>query len=136
MSKNKKLKITEIIVDLLPNSSTFKTIPLEKTLFRWWTTGRSGNNLRLTDEGKQAFDLAEIEYYDYPLFTERELESMDKVPIKGKMFTVGLKKIDCPFYIGFRTRFRHSGYVRVYDSKIAMMIALYGSFKEYLENKK
>ena len=136
MSKSKKEKLTEIILDQLPNSSTFKTLPAEKTLMRWWVTGRSSENLRLTEEGKQAFDLAEIEHYDYPLFTEQELKDMDKTFKEGSRFTVKLKKIDCPFFIGKKTQFYKSLYIRVYDSKVAMMIGLYGSFTEYLESKR
>lgn len=139
MSKSKKEKLTEIILDQLPNSSTFKTIPADKTLMRWWVTGRSSNNLRLTDEGKQAFDLAEIEFFDYPLFTDQELKDIKaskKTIFEGSKFTVKLKKIDCPFYVGMRTNQTKSAYIRVYDSKVAMMIGLYGSFTEYLESKK
>jgi hypothetical protein len=139
MSKSKKEKLTEIILDHLPNSSTFKTLSPDKTLMRWWVTGRSSNNLRLTDEGKQAFDLAEIEFYDYPLFTEQELKDIKqskKTIFEGSQFTVKLKKIDCPFYVGMKTNQTKSAYIRVYDSKVAMMITLYGSFTEYLEAKK
>lgn len=138
MSKSRKEKITNIILDQLPNSSTFKTIPAEKTLMRWWVTGRTSNNLRLTDEGKQAFDLAEIEFYDFPLFTDQQLKDIkakQKTIFEGSKFTVKLKKVDCPFYIGMRTNQTKSAYIRVYDSKTAMLIGLYGSFTDYLESK-
>ena len=139
MSKSKKEKLTEIILDQLPNSSTFKTIPADKTFMRWWVTGRSSNNLRLTDEGKHAFDEAEIEFFDYPLFTEQQLKDIKaskKTIFEGSKFTMTLKKIDCPFYVGMKTNQTKSAYIRIYDSKTAMMISLYGSFTEYLESKK
>jgi hypothetical protein len=137
MSKSKKEKITQIILDQLPSSSTFKSIPLDKTLMRWFVTGRTSTNLRLTDEGKQAFDLAEIEFYEYPLFTTEEYKKIvSKKDLKGTKFTVMLRKMECPFYIGMKTNQTKSAYIRVYDSKVAMMIGLYGSFKEYLETKK
>jgi len=106
---------------------------------RWWVTGRSSNNLRLTDEGKQAFDLAEIEFFDFPLFTEQQLKDIrqsKKTIFEGSQFTLRLKNIDCPFYVGMKTNQTRSAYIRVYDSKTAMMINLYGSFTEYLESKR
>ena len=138
MSKSRKQKITNIILDQLPSSSTFKTIPEDKTLMRWWVTGRTSNNLRLTDEGKLAFDQAEIEFFDFPLFTEQQLKDFKvnkKTIFEGSRFTVKLKKVDCPFYIGMRTNQTKSAYIRVYDSKTAMLIGLYGSFTDYLESK-
>lgn len=136
MSKSKKEKITEIIIEQLPYSSTYRNISVEKTLMRWWATGRTSNNLRLTDEGKQAFDLAEIEFFDYPLFDEKDLKKISKKYLSGTEFTLKLKKVDCPFYIGQKTQNFKSVYIRVYDSKVAMMIGLYGSFTDYLESKK
>lgn len=139
MNKSKKQQITEIILDQLPNSSAYKTIPADKTIMRWWVTGRSSNSLRLTDEGKQAFDLAEIEFFEYPLFTEQQLKDIKqskKTIFEGSKFTMTLKKIDCPFYVGMKTNQTKSAYIRVYDSKVAIMIGLYGSFTEYLESKR
>ena len=101
---------------------------------RWWVTGRSSDSLRLTDEGRQAFDQAEIEFFDYPLFTEQELKNMSKAFVEGSKFTMKLKKINCPFYIGKKTQYSKSLYIRVYDSKVAMMIGLYGTFTEYLDS--
>jgi hypothetical protein len=138
MSKNKKLLITEIILDQLPSNSTFKSIPADKTIMRWWATGRTSSSLRLTDEGKHAFDQAEIEFFDFPLFTEQELKNIGKLKkttFEGSKFTIKLKKITCPFYVGMKTNQTKSAYIRIYDSKIAMMISLYGSFNEYLESR-
>ena len=137
MSKSKKEKIIEIILDELPQSSTYKSISVDKTLMRWFVTGRTSSNLRLTDEGKHAFDQAEIEFYEYPLFTKEEFKTIaTKKSLKGTQFTHMLRKMDCPFYIGLRTTQTKSAYIRIYDSRVAMMVSLYGSFKEYLESKK
>jgi len=135
---SKKQKITNIILNNLPNSSTFKNIPAEKTLMRWWVTGRTSNNLRLTEEGKLAFDQAEIEFFDFPLFTEKQLKDFKinkKNIFEGSQFTIKLKKVDCPFFIGMKTSKTKSAYIRIYDSKIALLVSLYGSFIEYLESK-
>jgi hypothetical protein len=136
---NKKEILTRIILEQLPSYSEFKKIPEEKTLMRWWITGRSSNNLRLTEEGKQAFDLAEIEFFDFPFYTDQEYKDLKNAKSNhwtGSKLTIRLKKIDCPFYIGLKTAHKKSAYIRVYDSKIATIISLYGSVLEFLESKK
>lgn len=138
MSSRKEI-LTRIILEQLPSYSEFKKIPEEKTLMRWWITGRSSNNLRLTEEGKQAFDLAEIEYFDFPFYTDQEYKDLKNAKTNmwsGSKLTMKLKKIDCPFYIGLKTSLKKSAYIRVYDSKIATIIGLYGSVLEFLESKK
>lgn len=128
MSKVDKEKITKIVFKNLPSHNPWHDQSIEKCLFQWWATGRSSQSLRLTEEGKTAFEMAEIEFYEYPLIrTEDELE---KIRFTG--FTIDLgKKIKCPFYIGYKNKLKKSVYIRLYDSKIAMMISLYGSFQEY-----
>jgi hypothetical protein len=129
---NKKL-ITQVIYDNLPYDNPFKDLTTEKLLFRWWVTGRSSSGLRLSEEGKQAFELAEVEFYEYPLFVKKEKISK----IKLTEFTINLgKKIKCPFYIGLKNTNSNSAYIRIYDSKIAMMISLYGNFIDYIESVK
>ena len=138
MSSRKEI-LTRIILDQLPSHSIFKDIPEEKTLMRWWITGRSSNNLRLTEEGKQAFDLAEIEYFDFPFYTDQEYKDLKNSKNNlwsGSKLTIKLKKIDCPFYIGLKTAHKKSAYIRVYDSKTATIINLYGSVLEFLESKR
>lgn len=138
MSSRKEI-LTRIILDQLPSHSIFKDIPEEKTLMRWWITGRSSNNLRLTEEGKQAFDLADIEYFDFPFYTDQEYKDLKNSKNNlwsGSKLTIKLKKIDCPFYIGLKTAHKKSAYIRVYDSKTATIISLYGSVLEFLESKR
>ena len=126
-----KLKITEVIRESLPKHSIFKNLDIQYLLFRWWQTGRQGNNLRLTEEGKSAFMEADIAFYDFPL----DIKKMSKKEITGKEYTLLLgKKIKCPFYIGLKTNHAKSAYIRIYESKVAMMITLYGSFDEFFDN--
>lgn len=130
MSKIDKEKITKIVFENLPSINPWQDKSIEYCMFQWWATGRSSQSLRLTEEGKSAFELSEIAYYEYPLIqNEDDLEN-----IKFTGFTIQLgKKIKCPFYIGYKNRLKKSVYIRLYDSKIAMMISLYGSFKEYFD---
>lgn len=125
---NQKIKITKIIKENLPSTSSYTNIDIEHLLFRWWATGRSGTGLRLSEEGKHAFTEAQIEYYDYPLLLE------NKKDLSKTEYTLTLnKKLNCPFYVGYKTQNYKSAFVRIYDSKIAMVISLYGNLREYLQ---
>lgn len=127
MSSKKEL-LTKTIYEHLPTSNPFRELDPEKLIFRWWTTGRGSDSLRLTEDGKIAFDLAEIEYFDFPLLVKKTNE------LKANKFTVSIgKKVKCPYYIGLRTNQAKSAYIRVYDSKVAMMIQLYGTFQDFLD---
>ena len=47
------------------------------------------------------------------------------------------KKIKCPYYMGVNKDGKKSfPYIRFYDSKIAMMVSLYGNVNEYLDSIK
>ena len=76
MNKRKTLKetITEVVLAQLPDSlKQDKTIPIDKLLFKWWMTGRQ-DGLRLTDAGDLAFRTAEIEFYQYELKLQPEIQ--------------------------------------------------------------
>jgi hypothetical protein len=125
MKNKSKLAITKALHNNLPDDNPFKQIPLEKAVFRWWWTGRSTEGLRLSEEGNQVCNLLELEYFDFdfPLSAEKHV---------WIGLTLG-KKLTCPYYIGFKNRLYKSAYIRIYDSKVAMMITLFGGLKEYIE---
>jgi len=128
MNDRRKEKITNAVVSALPSNSTYKTLSINHLLFRWWFTGRAGDTLRLTDEGKLAFTEANLEFFDF------SLAPLKKLTISSKEYTLKIgKKVSCPFYIGLKTNKAASAYIRVYDSKVAMMIELYGTFNDYLD---
>ena len=128
MSKSKKQSITEIIIKELPENY-FGTTDLGKIIFKLWCTGRTGSGLRLTEEGYRAFSEANLEFYDY--FFNIEKISKDK-KYYSKLSILLDKKIKCPFYAGITIK-KNQPYVRVYDSKVAMMINLYGSIEDFLK---
>ena len=127
---NKKFTITKIVLENLQHFDQYKNLSVNDILVRWWMTGRISTGLRLTDEGKTAFQLAEIEHYDFDIKLEK--------PFVPQNFILDLnKKIHCPYYIGVNKIAKSmSPYIRLYDNKIAMMLALYGNVKEYLESIK
>jgi len=130
-----KQEITQAIIDILEIDKSQPENSLNKLIFKWWATGRSGSGLRLTEDGMQAFTLAELEYFDFPVFVDHKHTNLKKEELK--QFTLNLgKKLKCPWYIGLKNQTAKSAYIRIYDSKVAMMITLYGSFLEYIDSAK
>lgn len=129
MPKRKTLKetITEAVLAELPSVQK----PLDKVLFEWWMTASSGSSLRLSDIGDLHFRLAEIEYYQCAI-----------QPIKKESYYSFIadlsKKIKCPYYLGVNKveGKKSEPYIRLYDSKIAMMMTLYGDINSYLDSIK
>ena len=128
-TKNSKQKITEIVLKNLPphlNYDLNGRYSAEEFITKWWYTGRR-QGLRLTEEGDKAFRLAEIEFYEYPV---------GKVQYNYYGFLLDLnKKLDCPYYLGLNSnKPKAEPIIRLYDSKVAIMVSLYGTLMEYLEN--
>ena len=133
MSKT-KLEITEAVFNELPQYSKYRSITIEKLIFHWWIGGRSGQGLRLTHDGYQAFTEAKIAHYKFPLFSNKtDLATLANNP---NMFTLALnKKIKCPFYISMPKNKTEAGNeIILYDDKIAMWMTLYGTLQEYLDS--
>lgn len=125
-----KLKITELVSSQIPKSLNYDLsgrLAANDLLTKWWFTGRSGG-LRLTERGDQAFKLAEIEFYEYEI-------PIGKIAITYHSFVLQLsKKISCPYYLDVNKKGKFI--IRLYDSKIAMMVSLYGNLQDYLESVK
>ena len=127
-----KHEITNAIIKELPHSQ-WHEMPIDDVVFRWWVTGRGGEGLRLSDEGMNAFLKSNIEYYEFPI--GNLWNKKDKF-LRPELITHELsKKIKCPFYLGVNKDGDKKGpYVRIFDSKIAMVLTLYGNLKEYLNS--
>jgi len=120
--KSAKRLITEAVLAQLPEQDS----PIEDIIFEWWMTGRQ-DGLRLTAMGDTAFRLAEIEYFNCPA---------DKLP-PGSWYNFLIeltRKMKCPYFLGSTKEEKREPYIRIYDSKIAMMLTIYGSLQEYLES--
>ena len=123
-----KEQVTQNVINELgdDNIHTF-----EQAIKTWWMVPRRDSGLRLTNVGDLSFRLAKMEYFNF--------DFMFKEPMSWNSFILALnKKIMCPYYIavnknegGVKTPF-----IRLYDSKIAMLVGLYGSLYEYLESIK
>ena len=126
MSDRKKVKytITRLVMDQLPSNN----IPIETIISDWWFT-KSGDSLRLTPQGDIMFRQAEIEFFDLPVKVNKTNWY--------KFLTDCNKKIKCPYYFSVNKNVESKEqFIRLYDSKIAMMLALYGDIESYLESVK
>lgn len=124
-NKSLKVTITEAVRKQLPGDTT----PIEKVISEWWFT-KSGESLRLSPMGDMMFRQAEIEFFDLPLKVKHE---------SWYAFVTNCgKKLKCPYYIGVNknnTKLAEP-YIRLYDSKIAVLISLYGDIHSYLDSIK
>lgn len=128
---NKKL-VTEIVIKELPDDHPDKLIPLDKMFFKYWYTGRNSDVLRLTKEGYFAFKQAGIQEYAYTINLPSLLKKLNN--IKSNQITLKLGKLlECPWYLSFQDQ--RSLVLYIFDSKVAMMINLYGSAEDYLQLK-
>jgi hypothetical protein len=129
INKSTKQRITEAVLAEIPKSHRiYHELPIEDVVFKWWQTGRQ-EGLRLTEVGLTAFQLAEIEFYDYEFKQDGQ---------SYHTFVMELnKKIKCPYYIGVSQKEKtKSFYIRIFDSKVAMMLGLYGNLQDYLASVK
>jgi len=128
---NNKHKLTATIFENIPDEmNPWHDRTLDSLVSDWWMTKRSPSCYRLSDTGNRAFQLAEIQGYEFPLkLTEKDQYT--------SLFKRGLlsKKINCPYFIGLKNQRVSSAYIIVYDSRVAMMITLYGNILEYLKLK-
>lgn len=124
-----KQEITEVILSEMSHT-VWHEMPVDEVVGRWWMTGRTSSTMRLTDEGAAAFSQVSIEYYQFPLGL-----SKDKKITKPEQFILELsKKIHCPYYIGVNKEKKEGPFIRIYDSKTATMMTLYGTLREYLDS--
>lgn len=125
-----KREITEAVLSELEPSS-WHEIPVDDVVFRWWMSGRSGFAMRLTDEGAKAFEKANIEYYEFPL----EITKNGKAFVPEVFVRELSNKIQCPYWLGLNTKETgKKACIRIYDDKIAMVMSLYGTLREYLDS--
>ena len=127
--KSHKLIITEAVLAELPNNQQVDSTA-DGLMMRIWMSGRQ-DGLRLTEYGDFIFRMAEIEYYQSD-FKLREGTSEHSYVMEIN------KKIKCPFFLGVNKieGKKKQPYIRLYDSKIAMMIELYGNIVSYLDSVK
>jgi hypothetical protein len=105
-------------------------ITFDEAMQKWWMTMRNETGLRLTEMGDLSFRFADIAFYDYD-FDIRLDDGWHNF-----ILTMN-KKIKCPYYVGLnKSKDVKQPYIRLYDSKIAVMVSLYGNINDYLKSVK
>jgi hypothetical protein len=121
-----KRRITKAVLEQIPGD-----IELTMAMKSWWLDIRNEGGLRLSDVGNKAFAIADIENFEFPFRLKKSTDTESVYSYQNLMLDLS-QKIPCPYYIG-----RHKPsepFIRIYDSKIAVMINLYGDIYEYLRN--
>jgi hypothetical protein len=136
-----KTEIINLIISEAKDDPDFpwKDVPVDKLIFDWFVTGRSGQGLRLTDAAKVAFERAKIAHYDFDFTpSPNKVNAIKSVGAWARFTLILDKKVKCPYYVG--TKLNDKGkkqtYIRFYDHKIAMMVTLYGDLESYLDSVK
>jgi len=125
MNEQTKESITKAVLAQLPTTEH----SLQQVIQDWWLT-KSSETLRLSPMGDMAFRHAEIEFYELPI--EIKQDNWHKFILDCS------KKIKCPYFIGVNTNDSKKKYmyIRLYDSKIAVVMTLYGDIHSYLDSIK
>lgn len=121
--------ITEAVLKELPSSLSNMT--KDEALKLWWKTGARSEGLRLSESGDMAFRVAEIEFYQYD-FSIRAIENFHSYILELN------RKLKCPYFLGTikEDGKKHKPFIRLYDSKIAVMVSLYGDLESYIKSVK
>jgi len=125
-----KPNIKYLITEAVLKQSSDNSWTIDESMSKWWMTMRNESGMRLTEMGDLAFRHAQIEFYNYDFDI--------KIDSGWHNFILDLnKKIKCPYYIGVnKTKEDKQPFIRFYDSKIAMMVGLYGDLNSYLKSIK
>jgi hypothetical protein len=119
-----KSKITDIVLKQLPPDYV---VTKEDAMRKWWYFWRAGSGLRLTDLGAAVFTLANIEAVNCDFKNpSNNVEGWNAMMLKLN------KKMPCPYYI-FCENSSGGVKIRLYDSKVAMMVTLYDDVFKYIE---
>lgn len=124
---SEKEKLSRLVLAELHDSQ----LTLDHALKGWWMNFRKNGGLRLTDAGDTAFRNADFEYFDLDFYMSGENKSWHQYMLELD------KKMPCPYYINVKTHEdRKKPFIRIYDSRIAMLINLYGNIDRYIQSAK
>lgn len=95
---------------------------LHRSNILWWQNIRRNGGFSLTRIGAEAFKNADIEFEEYEIGTAGVMTGMG-------MSAVLANKMVVPYYFYINDRIMR---VKIYDSRVSMMIVIYGTVQEYL----
>lgn len=115
-----KAAITKKVLSILRDGD-YTQSDVELALFKWWSNIRNNGGLKLTDHGNLAFKEADLDHFDYHF-----------VGWSGSLLLKFDRYMPCPYHLHIGVT--KKSYVRVYDSRIAMLIGLHGSIIDYVDS--
>lgn len=124
-----KEAMTQAVLAELP---TDRRQPLEEAMVTWWMNIRQQGGFRLSDYGDTAFQLAQIEHNNFVYEIPASATKRD-----GRWMQIMLdidQALNVPYY--FYRGDKKQIMIRVYDSKTAMLVNLYGTFQEFIDSVK
>ena len=114
----------KVLESLEGNNWTF-----EEAMKKWWFNPRRDGGLRLTQVGDLEFRYADFESFVHNF-------SLTKSSRSYYQFILDLdKKIKCPYFVDVDTTTKKP-FMRLYDSRVYMMLCLYGDLESYLNSIK
>lgn len=122
-----KLGLTQALLENTPTLA----LTVEQAMTQWWMNTRQQGGYRLTPQGDEAFQTAEIECYEFVFRSGKDL--VHRVNWLALLLDVD-QVMDSPYYF-YRVK-GEPPRVRIYDSKTAMMVELYGGFEDYISSVK
>lgn len=127
-----KKQITAAVLKNLPDRLQ-DSQTVEEAMNKWWLNIRNEGGLRLSDLGDSMFRTAEIEFFDYDIFSADQKNN--QFASKSWLnFVLELNnKIPCPYYIHKQNGVAK---IRIYDSKVAILISLHGNIFSYIKATK
>jgi hypothetical protein len=97
---------------------------LHQANITWWQNFRRNGGFALNPKGAEAFKDAGIEYQEYEIGPAGVMTGM------GYQSTLAIKMV-VPYYFYINERRMR---VKIYDSRVSMMVVLYDTIHEYLDS--
>lgn len=111
-----------IVTAILPHVPETEIATLDYAMKTWWKNIRRSGGLGLTRLGDEMFRAGGLEHWDF------DMGAASMVGNIGASVTLD-KRMPCPYYFYSDKKRRR---VRIYDSRVAMLVALHGDFTSYL----
>lgn len=114
--------VTSTVLEILTPDYTAED--LHQANITWWQNFRRTGGFALTFKGTVAFKTALIEFEDYEIGPAGVMTGMG---ISAKLAA----KMVVPYHFYVNDRIMR---VKIYDSRVSMMIVIYGTVQEYLDS--
>jgi len=112
-----KTLVTQQLIDKMAGDLQ---VTFEQAMKEWWVNIREDGGMRLTEMGYIAFNVMDLERWEYDLH--------DHKPLRPSLFLALDQKLTCPYYIGIKKNPK----LILFGSKEAMLLNLYGNLDQYI----